>query len=343
LKPIAMREAYGLALAELGDVRDDVVVLDADVSNSTRTIHFAKRHPDRFFNLGIAEANMVSVAAGLSTCGSVPFVNTFAFLASLRAADPVSSLVAHNSLNVKIAGSYAGLSDSFDGASHQSVNDIAIMRSLPNMTVVVAADQLEAATAVKAIADYPGPVYLRLSRAEVPLLPDCDQAFQIGKARIMRPGSDVTIVATGCMVHKALGAAKELAEVGIDAEVVEVHTIKPLDSQTLLSSASRTGAVVTAEEHSVIAGLGSAVAEVLASELSARIAFVGIRDTFAESGDYESLLSKYGLAVSDIVSAAMRLCSQESLSPAGLYCTSDGRVVCTGQGRAVCTTHGRPM
>ena len=306
-----MREAYGLALADLGDVRKDVVVLDADVSNSTRTIHFARRHPDRFFNLGIAEANMVSIAAGLSTCGYTPFVNTFAFLASLRAADPVCSLVAHNSLNVKIAGSYAGLSDSFDGASHQSINDIAIMRSLPNMTVVVAADQLEAAMAVKAVAEYPGPVYLRLSRAEVPLLPDCDQPFQIGKARTMRQGSDVTIVAAGCMVYKALQASNELSKKGIDAEVIEMHTIKPLDSQALLSSASRTGAVVTAEEHSVIAGLGSAVAEVLASELPVRIAFVGIRDTFAESGDYESLLSKYGLEVSDIVAAAVELCSQE--------------------------------
>lgn len=311
MKPIAMREAYGLALADLGDVRDDVVVLDADVSNSTRTIHFARRHPDRFFNVGIAEANMVSIAAGQSACGFVPFVNTFAFLASLRAADPVSSLVAHNRLNVKIVGSYAGLSDSFDGASHQSVNDIAIMRSLPNMTVVVAADQLEAAVAVKAIAEYPGPVYLRLSRAEVPPLPECDQEFQIGKARTLRRGSDVTIVATGCMVYRALQAADELFEAGIDAEVVEVHTIKPLDSQTLLSSASRTGAVVTAEEHSVIGGLGSAVAEVLAPELSARVAFVGIRDTYGESGDYESLLSKYGLAVSDIVSAATGLISRE--------------------------------
>jgi len=302
-----MREAYGQALAELGDEREDVIVLDADVSNSTRTIHFARRHPDRFFNLGIAEANMISIAAGLSTCGFVPFINTFAFLATLRAADPVNSLVAYNELNVKVVGSYGGLSDSYDGASHQSINDIAVMRSLPNMTVVVPADEMGVRAAVKAVADFPGPVYLRVSRAEVPDLPDHSGTFEIGKARLLRSGSDVTLVATGITVHRALCAASELSQAGIDAEVLEMHTIKPLDSELLLSSVARTGAVVAVEEHSIIGGLGSAVAEALAPALPTRMAFVGIRDTFAESGDYESLLCKYGLAVSDITSAAKKL------------------------------------
>lgn len=308
---IAIREAYGKALADLGEVDGRVVALDADVSNSTRTIYFAERFPERFYNLGIAEANMMSIAAGLAACGWVPFVNTFSFLTALRAADPVRSLVAYNNLNVKIAGNYAGLSDSYDGASHQSINDIAIMRSLPNMTVVVVADAVETRMAVAKVAEHAGPVFLRLSRAEVPVIFTDDHPFEIGRGNLLREGCDVTIIATGYMVCKALDAARLLEADGISAEVIEIHTIKPIDSEIIGRSARKTGAVVTAEEHSVIGGLGSAVAEVLAARCPTKMAFVGVKDTFAESGDYEPLLEKYGLSSEAIVEAVERMLSKE--------------------------------
>ncbi len=304
---IAIREAYGLALAELGQQDPRVVVLDADVSNSTRTIYFGRRFPDRFFNVGIAEANMMSIAAGLAACGQVPFVNTFSFLAALRAADPTSSLIAYNNLNVKIAGNYAGLSDSCDGASHQAINDIAVVRSLPNMTVIVVADAVETKQAVNKIAEHVGPVFLRLSRAEVPVIFDERHAFEIGKGNVLREGGDVTLIATGYMVHKTLEAADRLRREGVSAEVLEIHTIKPIDAELIALSARKTGAVVVAEEHSVLGGLGSAVAEILAMNRPTPVEFVGIRDTFAESGDYEELLEKYGLSVSAIAQAAKRL------------------------------------
>lgn len=306
---IAIREAYGKALAELGSQDDRVVVLDADVSSSTRTVYFAKDFPERFFNVGIAEANMMGIAAGFAACGQVPFVNTFAFLIALRAADPANSLVAYNDLNVKIAGNYAGLSDSYDGASHQAINDIAIMRSMPNMTVVVVADAVETKMAVNATALHNGPVYLRLSRAEVPVIFDVSHPFEIGKGIMLKEGADVTIVATGYMVHKALEAANTLEANGINAEVIEIHTIKPIDEQLLIKSASKTGAVVTVEEHSIIGGLGAAVSEVLSSKCPTKMEFVGIRDTFAESGDYEQLLSKYGLGSESIVESVQAVLS----------------------------------
>jgi len=305
--PIAIREAYGKALADLGDLMPNVVVLDADVSNSTRTIYFAQRHPDRFFNIGIAEANMTSIAAGLAAGGFIPFVNTFAFLATLRAADAVSSLIAYNSLNVKIAGNYAGLSDSYDGASHQSINDIALMRSLPNMTVVVVADELETRIALRKVAEHVGPVYLRLSRNEFPIIFDESHPFEIGKGILLKEGTDVTIVATGAMVAKALEAAEVLASKGLSAEVIEIHTIKPIDADMIAESAGKTGAVVTAEEHSIIGGLGSAVAEILSTRCPAAMEFVGLKDTFAESGDYGQLMDKYGLSCAAIVQSAERL------------------------------------
>ncbi len=308
----AMREAYGEALVELGGLNDRVVVLDADVASSTRSILFKGAYPGRFFNIGIAEGNMVAIAAGLATAGKIPFVNTFAFLLALRAADPVRSLVAYNKLNVKIAGAYGGFSDSYDGASHQAVEDVAIMRALPNMTVVVPADEHAARLATLAAAEYPGPVYLRLSRAEVPEIYDAASPFVIGKANVVRAGGDATIVANGYMVRKALDAAALLAGEGIEAEVVDMHTVKPLDSETLLASAAKTGAVVTAEEHSVLGGLGSAVAETLARRRPMPLETVGIADEFGESGPYEALLSKHGLDSAAIAAAARKAVARKN-------------------------------
>ncbi|MFH1616502.1 MAG: transketolase C-terminal domain-containing protein [Planctomycetota bacterium] len=307
----SVREAYGQALVELGQENQKVVVLDADVSNSTRSVLFGRKFPERFFNVGIAEANMMSMAAGMAACGKIPFANTFSFLAALRAADCVRSLIAYNNLDVKIAGAYSGLSDSKDGPSHQSICDIAIMRSLPNMTVVVVADAYETKIAVKKVADYKGPVFLRLSRAELPVIFDQKHKFEIGKGNLLKQGKDVSIIAVGYMVHKSLEAAKILADKGADAEVIEIHTIKPIDKDIIIKSAKKTAAVVTAEEHSVIGGLGSAVAEVLVNSNPTRIEFIGIKDTFAESGEYEPLLSKYGLDASSIAKASLNAMSQE--------------------------------
>jgi len=311
METVSIREAYGQALVELGMANKNVVVLDADVSNSTRTIHFARAFPERFFNFGIAEANMMSAAAGFATCGKIPFANTFSFLAALKAGDPLRSLIAYNSLNVKIAGSYSGLSDSKDGASHQSICDLSVMRGLPNLTVVVVADAVETKIAVQKAAEYEGPVYLRLSRAELPVIFDQKHPFEIGKGNLLRQGKDVTLLATGYMVCKSLQAAQQLAQQGISAEVVEIHTIKPIDRQSILKSANKTRAVVTAEEHSVIGGLGSAVCEVLSEDCPVPVERIGLKDTFAESGEYEALLDKYGLGVANIVQAVKKVISKE--------------------------------
>jgi transketolase len=291
----AMREAYGEALVELGKINPEVVVLDADVSGSTRSILFQKAYPDRFYNLGIAEGNMVGIAAGLATVGKIPFVNTFAFLLALRAADPIRSLVAYNGLNVKLAGAYGGFSDSYDGASHQTIEDVSIMRTLPNMVVIVPSDEVQVRQAVFASARHDGPIYLRLSRAEVPTIYEASSIFEIGKGVVLREGSDVTIVANGYMVTKALEAAEMLGRDGIKAEVLDMHTVKPIDSALLLKSARKTGAVVTVEEHSIYGGLGSAVAEVLGALYPLPLEILGIQDVFGESGNYEAILSKHGL------------------------------------------------
>jgi transketolase len=302
----AMREAYGEALVELGRTNPDVVVLDADVASSSRSILFKQAFPDRFFNIGIAEANMVGIASGLATSGKIPFVNTFAFLLALRAADPVRSLVAYNHLNVKLAGAYGGFSDSYDGASHQAIEDVSVMRTLPNMTVVVVADEFQARQAVFAAAELQGPVYLRLSRAEVPPIYSADSKFEIGKGIVLREGSDVTIIANGYMVTKALQAADLLAIEGIKAEVVDMHTVKPIDANLILQSGHKTGALVTVEEHSIYGGLGSAVAEVLAGALPLPLEILGIKDVFGESGAYEAILSKHGLDKTAVVNAAKK-------------------------------------
>lgn len=302
-KKIAIRDAFGEALVELGEKNEKVVVLDADVSNSTRTIKFEERFPDRFFNVGVAEANMMNIAAGLATCGFIPFASTFSFLACLRAGEQIRTSIAYPELNVKIAAGYAGLSDSYDGATHQSVCDIAIARSIPNLTVIVIADAQETKMAVPAIAQYKGPVFFRLSRAEVPVIFDKDHQFEIGKANILREGSDVTLIATGVMVVRVLEAADKLENEGVSAGIVEIHTIKPLDERIVLQAAEETKAIVTAEEHSILGGLGSAVAELLVKHYPVPLEMVGILDVFAESGGYEGLLDKYGMGVTDIVKA----------------------------------------
>lgn len=302
----SMRVAYGKALADYGAVNPDLVVLDADVSASTQSHYFAARFPERFFNLGVAEAGMVDVGVGLALGGKIPFVNTFAFLMSLRAAEQIRTCVAYARTNVKLAAGYGGLSDSYDGPTHHSMCDLAVMRAMPNLAVVVVADAVEAQQAVPAVAEYPGPVYLRLSRAEVPVVMDQDHPFRIGEGVLLRPGDDLTLIGTGIMVARCLQAAEDLAGEGIEARVVEMHTLKPLDRDLILQCARETGAIVTAEEHSVIGGLGSAVAEVLGETLPLPVERVGLQDCFAETGGYDELLARYGLDVAHIITAARR-------------------------------------
>ena len=304
----AIRDVYGETLAQLGRENKDIVALEADVGSSSKSIVFGKEFPSRYFNVGVAEANMVAVAAGLATTGKIPFANTFAAFMVLRAADPVRSLVAYTKLNVKLAGTYAGLSDSYDGASHHAIADIAFMRALPNMTVISVSDPVEAELATRAAAEFKGPVYLRLSRAEVPVVLDkASYDFKIGKGVTLVDGGDLTIVATGYMLIKALEAAEILAAKGIKARVVNIHTIKPIDRELLIACARETGAIVTAEEHNVLGGLGSAVSEVLAGNCPVPIEFVGVEDRFTESGDYEKLLAKYGLSADNIVARAQKV------------------------------------
>ncbi len=304
----AIRDVYGDTLAQLGRENENIVALDADVGSSSKSIVFGKEFPNRYFNVGIAEANMVAMAAGLATAGKIPFANTFAAFMVLRAGDPVRSLIAYTKLNVKLAGTYAGLSDSYDGASHHAIADIAFMRSLPNMTVISISDPVEAELATRAAAEFKGPLYLRLSRAEVPVVLDkASYDFKIGKGVTLVDGADLTIVATGYMLIKALEAAELLSAKGIKARVVNIHTIKPIDRELLIACAKETGAIVTAEEHNVYGGLGSAVAEVLSTSCPVPIEFVGIEDVFAESGDYEKLLAKYGLSAANIVARAQKV------------------------------------
>jgi transketolase len=301
----------GLALAELGDRRPDVVVLDADLSNATRSIHFARRHPERFFNMGITEANMVSVAAGLATCGKIPFACTFAFLLALRAADQIRSLVSYAGLNVKLVGTNAGLSGFGDGATHQSIMDVAIMRAMPRMTVIVPSDEASVRWAVAAAAEHTGPVFIRVPRVPAPAIHGSETRFELGKGLILRQGSDVSIVACGMMVSRALRAAELLHATGIEAEVIEIHTVKPIDTQLLVDSATRTGAVVTVEEHNRFGGLFSAVAEVLAEHAPVPIECVAIPDRFGGSGQYEELLEECGLTVQNVVEKAKRALSRK--------------------------------
>ncbi|MDR5585974.1 MULTISPECIES: transketolase family protein [Clostridium] len=299
---IATREAYGKALVKLSNMNKDVVVLDADLSKSTKTADFKAAAPERFINMGIAEANMMGVASGLSTCGKVPFVSTFAMFAAGRAFEQIRNSICYPKLNVKVCATHAGLTVGEDGASHQSVEDISLMRSIPNMTVINPADAIETEAAILAVSEYKGPCYVRLGRLAVENVNDnADYKFEIGKGVTLANGNDVTIVATGIMVKLALEAKEELAKDGIDARVINIHTIKPIDSELLIKAAKETGAIVTAEEHSIIGGLGSAVSEVLCEEMPVPVLKVGIEDTFGESGKPEQLLKAYGLTTEKIV------------------------------------------
>jgi transketolase len=301
---IATRDAYGETLAELGAEHEEIVALDADLSGSTKTGVFAKKFPERFFNMGIAEANMVGTAAGLAAVGKVPFVSTFAIFAVGRAWEQVRQSVAYPKANVKIVATHGGVTVGEDGGSHQSVEDIAIMRAVPNMTVIVPADGIETKGAIRAAAAYKGPVYIRLGRNKVPTIFPPDHRFEIGKGCELRKGRDMTFVATGLMTAPALAAAELLEKEGISARVVHIATIKPLDKEIILTAARETGAIVTAEEHSIIGGLGGAVAEFLGEEHPVPIKRVGVRDRFGTSGKAEELLKYFGLTSEDLVEAA---------------------------------------
>lgn len=292
----AIREIYGSVLAELGETNKDIVVLDADLSGSTKSGVFGKAHPDRFFNMGIAESNMVATASGLATTGKIPFVNTFTVFLTTLGLIATRAQICYGNLNVKLAGAYCGMSDAFDGSTHHATEDIAVMRSLPNMTVVVPSDAASTRWATEFAAEHVGPVYLRLSRDVYPDLYNAQTQFELGKGAIVREGTDVTVIACGLMVHKAIEAAEQFAQKGISVRVVDMYSIKPIDRALILKCAAETGAIVTAEEHNIYGGLGGAVSEVLAwGGAGVPTEFVGIQDTFTESGPYEQLLKKYGL------------------------------------------------
>ena len=300
------RRAYGEALAELGELKEEVVVLDADLSKSTYTNIFAKKFPHRFFNMGISECKMISCAAGLATTGKIPFASTFAIFAAGRAWEMVRLSVGYTNLNVKIAASHAGISVGEDGPTHHCIEDIALMRVIPNMTVIVPADATETRKAVFASAEWRGPVYLRLGRPDIPILFDDSYEFKIGKAKVIKEGKDVSIFACGLMVWQALQAIELLEKEGIDAELINVSTIKPLDEETILNSLRKTGCAVSAEEHNIIGGLGSAIAELMGERFPASLERVGVKDRFAESGPWKELLIKYNLSPQDIKEAAIR-------------------------------------
>jgi len=299
-----MRPAYGEALVELGRARSDIVVLSADVSNSDFSWMFEEAFPGRFINVGIAEQALVDVAAGLAYTGYVPFANTFAFLFATRALEMVRTHLCYGGANVKLMGAYCGVSDSFDGPTHHAITDMAIMRALPGMTVVSPADTVAVKKLLPLVAEWQGPVYMRLNRNEVPVLFDESYAPVIGKAMVHRPGADVSLVGTGLMLSRCFEAAEALAAEGIDARVIEVHTIKPLDREAILAAARETGAVVTAEEHSIVGGLGTAVAEVISEGCPVPLRRIGIRDTFATTGPYADLLEYLGLTAAAIAGAA---------------------------------------
>ena len=296
VKKIATRESYGNALKELGEENPNIIVLDADLAGATKTGVFKKAFPDRFFDCGIAESNMMAIAAGVATTGKIPFCSTFAMFAAGRAYEQVRNAVGYPHLNVKIGATHAGVSVGEDGATHQCNEDIALMRTIPGMTVICPADDVEARAAVKAAAEYVGPVYLRFGRLAVPVFNDeATYKFEIGKGILLREGTDLTIVATGLCVNSALEAAEKLAADGVSAEVINIHTIKPLDEEIILNSAKKTGKVVTAEEHSVIGGLGSAVCDLLSEKLPSPVKKIGVYDTYCESGPAVKLLEKYKL------------------------------------------------
>ncbi len=301
VKKIATRESYGNALVELGKEHDDLVVLDADLAEATKTGIFKEAFPDRHFDFGIAEANMIGAAAGMSTAGLVPFASTFAMFAAGRAFEQVRNTLGYPHLNVKIGATHGGISVGEDGASHQCCEDFALMRTIPGMVVICPSDDVEAKAAVKAAYEHKGPVYLRFGRLAVPVINDTpDYKFELGKGITLRDGKDITVVATGLMVAEALDAAKALADEGIDVRVINIHTIKPLDEELILKAAKETGKIVTAEEHNIIGGLGEAVCSCLAEKCPTPVRRIGVNDEFGHSGPAAALLKQFGLSAEHI-------------------------------------------
>lgn len=301
IKKIATRESYAKALVELGTEHDDLIVLDADLAGATKTEVFKKAFPDRFLDCGIAEANMAGIAAGLATCGKVPFMSSFAMFAAGRAYEQVRNSIGYPHLNVKIGATHAGISVGEDGATHQCLEDLSLMREIPGMVVINPSDDIEAQAAVKAAYQHVGPVYLRFGRLAIPVINDqADYSFEIGKGVVLKEGKDVTIFATGLEVYETLEAGKMLAADGIDAEIINIHTIKPIDEKLVAESATKTGKVVTVEEHSIVGGLGSAVCEVLCEKAPTKVLRIGVEDVFGESGPAAELIVKYGLDAESI-------------------------------------------
>lgn len=298
---IATRDAYGKALVEVGEKNQNVIVLDADLSKSTKTVDFAKAYPERFFDMGIAEANMIGTAAGMATTGKIPFVSTFALFGTLRVGDQIRNSICYPNLNVKIAVTHSGLTLGEDGASHQAVEDIAMMRAIPNMTVIVPADAEETRQVINKAVEHYGPMYIRLGRPAVPVVFDENYKFEIGKGAIVHQGTDVTVIAMGVMLAPAMEAAKELANEGISVRVINMSSIKPIDKEIIIAAAKETKGIVTAEEHNIYGGLGSAVAEVVSENHPTTVKRVGVEDTFGESGTPDELLVKYGLTKEHIM------------------------------------------
>ena len=308
MKKVATRDSYGAALVELGAQCDDLVVLDADLAGATKTSVFQKAYPNRHYDFGIAEANMVSAAAGMSTAGLVPFASSFAMFAAGRAFEQVRNSIGYPHLNVKIGATHGGISVGEDGASHQCCEDFALMRSIPGMTVICPADDVEAKAAVKAAYEHKGPVYLRFGRLAVPVFHSEDYKFQIGKGEVVKDGTDVAIIANGLLVYEAIVAAEELAKDGINAMVINMATIKPLDEELVLSAARKCGKVITCEEHSIIGGLGEAVCAVLSEKLPTPVKRIGVNDEFGHSGPAAALLKQFGLSAEHIVEVAKDFC-----------------------------------
>jgi transketolase len=302
-----MRQCFGEKLCALAENNPWLVVLDADVSSSTQTIHFGKKYPERFFNVGVAEANMVDIAAGLATCGLRPVASAFAIFIALKTTDQIRNTICYNNLPVILVGGYAGLSDSFDGASHQSVTDIAILRAMPNMRVLVPADGPELCRQLEEALQIEGPVYFRICRNESPVVTDQFPQSGFGKIQLLREGSDITLAACGITVAMALEAAQKLGNQGISAEVLNVSCIKPLDEATLLQSVGKTGKIISVEEHNTVGGLGGAIAECLSKKCPAEMKMIGIDDLFAETGPYHELLSKYGISAENIINQSVNL------------------------------------
>ncbi len=307
---IATRVAYGTTLAEIGS-NENIIVLDADLSKSTRTDFFQKKYPERHFNMGIAEGNMMAVAAGLASCGKTVFASTFAIFASGRAYDSVRNSIGYPHLNVKIGATHAGITVGEDGASHQALEDIALMRAIPGMTVISPADAVSTSALVKQAAEMYGPVYLRLGRLDVPVIYPTDTQFSIGKGVKLKDGKDITIIATGFMVEPALRASEILKSEGIDVRVIDIHTIKPIDTDIIIKAAEETGAILTCEEHNIMGGLGSAVSEVVVKNSPVPMDMLGVMDTFGKSGKPADLINKFGLTAENIIEKAKALLNKK--------------------------------